>query len=128
MSPADAKRALEHGADGIVVSNHGGRQCDYLPATIDTLPRIVNAIGRQVPVLLDGGVRRGSDVVKAIALGASACMIGRPWLYGLAAWGDRGPERVIQMFKAEIDRTLALLGRPMLADLDATVLGPPTSS
>ena len=122
MSAEDALRAVEAGCQGIVVSNHGGRQLDGLPATIDVLPEVVEALGGRAEVLLDGGVRRGSDVVKALALGAKACLIGRPWLYGLAAGGEAGVARVLETFAAEIDRTLALVGVADCASLDSSVL------
>jgi L-lactate dehydrogenase (cytochrome) len=118
----DARKAADYGADGIVVSNHGGRQLDYLPASIDVLPEIVDAIGDRAEVLLDSGVRRGSDVVKALALGARACMVGRPYLWGLASGGQSGVERTFSILNSEIDRTLALIGRPKLADLDPSAL------
>jgi isopentenyl diphosphate isomerase/L-lactate dehydrogenase-like FMN-dependent dehydrogenase len=118
----DAVRAAEHGADGIVVSNHGGRQLDGLPATIEALPAIAAAVGSRLEVLLDSGVRHGADLVKARALGARACLIGRPWLYGLAADGERGVETTLDLFTAELDRTLALLGVPRFEDVDGSVL------
>ena len=118
----DAVRAAEHGADGIVVSNHGGRQLDGLPATIDALPAIAAAVGSRLEVLLDSGVRHGADLVKARALGARACLIGRPWLYGLAADGERGVETALELLTAELDRTLALLGVPRFDDVDGSVL------
>jgi L-lactate dehydrogenase (cytochrome) len=122
MSTEDARLALEHGVDVIVVSNHGGRQCDYLPGAIDVLPEIVDAVSGRAEVILDGGIRRGSDVVKAIALGANACMIGRAFNYGIAAMGRAGAELAIDILQREIDRTLALIGRPRLADLDRSAL------
>ncbi|NRD65144.1 alpha-hydroxy-acid oxidizing protein [Corallococcus exiguus] len=121
----DARRAVEHGVQALVVSNHGGRQLDGLPAALDVLPEIVDAVGGRAEVILDGGVRRGSDVVKAIALGARACMIGRPYLYGLAADGQAGVELALELFRKEIDRTLTLLGCPRLDQLDASYLRGP---
>lgn len=127
MNAAEAVRAADHGADGIVVSNHGGRQLDGVPATIEVLPEIAAAVGSRLEVLLDSGVRHGSDLVRARALGARACLIGRPWLYGLAADGERGVEAALALFEAELDRTLALLGVPRLDDLDRSALvDPPT--
>ncbi|WP_224362176.1 alpha-hydroxy acid oxidase [Hyalangium versicolor] len=123
----DARRAVEHGVQAIVVSNHGGRQLDGLPAALDVLPEIVDAVGGKAEIILDGGVRRGSDVVKAIALGARACMIGRPFLYGLAAAGEAGVELVLELFRKEIDRTLTLLGCPRLELLEPSYLRGPGS-
>jgi L-lactate dehydrogenase (cytochrome) len=124
MTGEDARRAVAAGVDAIIVSNHGGRQLDSLPSALDVLPEIVEAVGDRAEVILDGGVRRGTDVVKALALGAKACMIGRPMLYGLGAAGERGVERAVEILEKEIDRTLALLGRPTLADLDRTAVRP----
>jgi isopentenyl diphosphate isomerase/L-lactate dehydrogenase-like FMN-dependent dehydrogenase len=124
LSPEDARLAVEHGLDGVIVSNHGGRQLEGAISAIAALPAVVDAVAGRVPVLLDGGVRRGADVVKAIALGAQACMIGRAWLYGLAAAGEAGVERALTILRDEIDLALALLGRPALKNLnrDALVL------
>ena len=124
MSAEDARRAVDHGVEAIVVSNHGGRQCDYLPSAVEVLPEIADAVGDRADVILDGGIRRGSDVVKAIALGARACMIGRAFNYGVAADGQAGAERALDILITEIDRTLALIGRPTLADLDRSALRP----
>jgi L-lactate dehydrogenase (cytochrome) len=122
VTAEDARRAVSEGIEAIIVSNHGGRQLDSLPSAIEALPEIVDAVGDRAEVILDGGVRRGTDVVKALALGARACMIGRPMLYGLGAAGQAGVERSIEILKAELDRALALLGRPTLADLDRTAV------
>jgi isopentenyl diphosphate isomerase/L-lactate dehydrogenase-like FMN-dependent dehydrogenase len=122
LTPEDARRAVSEGIDAIIVSNHGGRQLDSLPSAVEALPEIVDAVGDRAEVILDGGVRRGTDVVKALALGARACMIGRPMLYGLGASGQAGVERAVEILKAEIDRSLALLGRPTLADLDRSAV------
>lgn len=118
MGAADACRAADAGVDGVVVSNHGGRQMDGLPATLDVLGEVVAAVGDRVEVLLDGGVRRGGDVLKALSLGARACLIARPYLYGLAAGGEDGVLRAIDLLVGEIDRGMALLGRPALASDD----------
>lgn len=118
----DARRAAELGVEAIIVSNHGGRQLDFLPGAVDVLPEVVDAVEGRSEVILDGGIRRGSDVVKAIAMGARACMIGRPFLYGLAANGQAGVELALDILSKEIDKTLALLGRPRLADLDRSAL------
>ncbi|MCA1646080.1 MAG: alpha-hydroxy-acid oxidizing protein [Chloroflexi bacterium] len=127
MSAEDARRAVEYGVDAIVVSNHGGRQLDGLPAAIEVLPEVAAAVGNRVEVLFDGGIRRGTDVVKALALGARACLIGRPYLYGLGAAGQPGIELSIALIRAEIDRAQALLGRPTLADLDRRTVRLPAS-
>ncbi len=118
----DARRAVALGADAVVVSNHGGRQLDSAPSAIAALPPIVQAVEGRIPVLMDGGIRRGSDVVKAVALGASACIIGRAGLYGLASAGQPGVERAIDMLQREIDITLALLGVPDIRQLDRSAL------
>jgi isopentenyl diphosphate isomerase/L-lactate dehydrogenase-like FMN-dependent dehydrogenase len=120
MSAADARLALEHGVDGVVVSNHGGRQLDGLPATIDVLPEVVDAVGRRVEVLFDGGISRGTHVVKALALGARACLIGKAFLYGLAAQGETGVLRALTILNDEIRRALSLLGCARVTDLDRT--------
>ncbi|MCW3063397.1 MAG: alpha-hydroxy-acid oxidizing protein [Solirubrobacterales bacterium] len=124
-SVADARRAVEAGSDGIVVSNHGGRQLDGAPATIERLPQIVAAVGDRVEVFLDGGVRRGTDVLKAIAMGARACLVGRPYWYGLAAGGELGVRRCLEIYNAELERALALVGRPTLGDLSPDVVRMP---
>lgn len=118
MTAADARHAVASGADAVWVSNHGGRQLDGLPGTAQALPEVAGAVNGQAEVYVDGGVRRGSDVVKALALGARACMVGRPWVYGLAAGGQAGVERLLDLLQIEIDTTLALLGRPTVAELD----------
>jgi isopentenyl diphosphate isomerase/L-lactate dehydrogenase-like FMN-dependent dehydrogenase len=118
LDPGDARRALEYGLDGIVVSNHGGRQLDAAPATIEALPDIVAAVAGRVPVLIDGGFRRGTDVVKALALGANAVLLGRATLYGLAAAGEAGALQVLDQLKSEIERTLILMGASGVRDLD----------
>jgi isopentenyl diphosphate isomerase/L-lactate dehydrogenase-like FMN-dependent dehydrogenase len=122
MSAEDARHAADEGVDGIVVSNHGGRQLDGLPGSLDVLPAIVEAVGSRIEILFDGGIRRGTDVVKALALGARACMIGRPYLYGLGAAGERGVEMCISILLAETARAMALLGRTEVMDLDSSVL------
>lgn len=127
MTPEDARMAVDQGADGIVVSNHGGRQLDYMAASIDALPEIADAVGDRTEILLDSGVRRGTDVVKALALGARACMVGRPYLWGLGSGGQAGVERALTILQTEVDRTLALIGRPTLAELDRTAVRWPGS-
>jgi (S)-mandelate dehydrogenase len=117
LDAEDARRALDHGLDGVIVSNHGGRQLDSAPATIEVLPEIVAAIAGRVPVMVDGGFRRGSDVVKALALGARAVLLGRTTLYGLAAGGEEGVRQVLQMLRAEIERTMILIGARSVREL-----------
>ena len=123
MTAADAYLAHEHGAAGIIVSNHGGRQLDGAQATLHALPHIIAAIGDRLPVLMDGGVRRGTDVVKALLLGARAIMIARPYLWGLATSGEPGVAHVLEILRDEVHRTLALLGAPSLHQLDPALLG-----
>lgn len=118
LSPEDASRAVELGADGIIISNHGGRQLDGAPSTISALPAIADAVGGRADLILDGGIRRGADVVKALALGARACMIGKAALYGLAAGGEAGVDQVIDLLSREIDVAMALSGRARTDDLD----------
>jgi 4-hydroxymandelate oxidase len=117
MTGADAKRAVSTGVAAIVVSNHGGRTLDTQPSTISVLPEIADAVGGQVPLLLDGGIRRGADVFKALALGASAALIGRPYVYGLAAAGALGVSHVIHILRAELELTMALTGCRVLGDI-----------
>jgi heme/flavin dehydrogenase (mycofactocin system) len=119
MHPEDARHAVDIGADAISVSNHGGNNLDGTPASMRALPAIAEAVGDQVEVLLDGGVRRGSDVVKALALGARAVMIGRAYLWGLAASGEAGVENVVEILRRGIDETLAGLGRGSIHELTA---------
>ena len=118
----DAKIAVEHGIDAVIVSNHGGRQLDGAPSAIAALPGIVEAVDGKAEVLMDGGIRRGSDIVKAMALGASGCLIGRAGLYGLAANGEAGVTRAIDILRKEIDITLALLGQPDVTKLDKSAI------
>jgi len=114
----DARRAAAEGVDAIIVSNHGGRQLDHVPATIDVLPEIVEAVGDQLEVLLDSGVRRGSDIVTALALGARAVLVGRAHLYGLAAAGEAGVRHAIDILGHELRTTMALSGAARITDLD----------
>ena len=120
----DAKRAVDHGADGLVVSNHGGRQLDTSPATIEALPAVARAVAGRIPILLDGGVRRGTDVIKALALGADAVLIGRPILWGLAARGEEGALEVLELLRRELDLAMALCGTPTIADICGDLLEP----
>lgn len=122
MSPADAVAAVESGVDGIIVSNHGGRQMSSVPGVADVFPRILEAVGDRAEVFLDGGVRRGEDIVKARALGATAACGGRLWVWGLATAGESGVRRVLTILEADIARTLALIGQRRYDDLDHTVL------
>ncbi|XP_059641482.1 peroxisomal (S)-2-hydroxyacid oxidase GLO4-like isoform X1 [Cornus florida] len=117
LTREDAIKALEVGVAGIIVSNHGGRQLDFAPASITALEEVIHAVGGKVPVLFDGGVRRGTDIFKALALGAQAVLVGRPVLYGLAAMGEHGVRRVIEMLKDELELTMALSGCPTLKDI-----------
>ena len=103
---------MEHGAAGVVVSNHGGRQLDNVPATIDALPEVVEAVAGRIPVVIDGGIRRGTDVAVALAIGAEAVLIGRPALWGLAVDGEAGAGRALEMLADELRLALALLGAP----------------
>ena len=120
--PEDAERAVEHGADGIVVSNHGGRAEESGFATIDSLPEVVAAVAGRIPVLVDGGIRRGTDVLKALARGAAAVLVGRPYLWGLAAFGAAGVARVMQILDQELDIAMRQAGTPTLGDVDAGII------
>jgi L-lactate dehydrogenase (cytochrome) len=122
LRPEDARRAAELGCDGIVVSNHGGRQLDHAPAPIDILPEIVAAVEGKAEVILDGGVRRGTDILKVLALGARACMIGRPFLYGLAAGAKAGVERAFEIFASELRRDMMLAGCPDITSLGSDLV------
>jgi isopentenyl diphosphate isomerase/L-lactate dehydrogenase-like FMN-dependent dehydrogenase len=117
LTAADAELAAEHGAAGVVVSNHGGRQLDAVPASIDALPEVAEAVGDRIEVMMDGGVRRGTDVAVALALGARAVLVGRPALWGLAVDGQAGAERALAILADELRLTLALLGCPSPAEL-----------
>ncbi|MFL5681323.1 MAG: alpha-hydroxy acid oxidase [Chloroflexota bacterium] len=117
LHPDDARLAVEHGAAGIVVSNHGGRQLDRSPATIDALPPIVEAVAGRAEVYVDGGIRRGSDALVALALGATAVFAGRPFVLALGAAGEAGVERAFAILREELERAMALLGTPTLADV-----------
>lgn len=113
----DAKLALDHGADGILVSNHGGRATESLRPTIDALPEVVDAVGGRIPVMVDGGIRRGSDVFKALAYGARAVGIGRPYVWGLAAFGEQGVTRVLDILRAELTLTMRQCGTPKISQI-----------
>lgn len=117
LSAADARDAVDHGVDGVVVSNHGGRQIDAAPATLHALPAIVDAVARRVPVILDGGIRCGIDIAKAIALGADFTLIGRAPLYGAGADGAAGVAHALDILQGELGTALGQLGCPNIADL-----------
>jgi L-lactate dehydrogenase (cytochrome) len=118
----DAKEAVATGADGLVVSNHGGRQLDAARSSISVLPKIVEAVGTKTTVLMDGGIRSGQDLTRALALGAKACMIGRAWVYGVAAKGEKGVTAVLETMKRELRTSMALVGKSRIADIDASVV------
>ncbi|MGH9350540.1 MAG: alpha-hydroxy acid oxidase [Vicinamibacterales bacterium] len=123
----DARRAVDHGAGAVVVSNHGGRQLDGVSPTLRALPEVVEAVGGRVEVLIDGGIRRGSDIAKALALGARAVLVGRAYAYGLAAAGEAGVTRAIDILRSDLVRTLKLLGCPSAGDLDRSYVDVPGS-
>ena len=127
LHPQDARLAADCGADGVIVSNHGGRNLDSAPAPMEVLPQIADAVGHRLTVLIDSGFRRGSDVVKALALGAQAVLIGRPCLYGVAAAGEQGAARTIALFREEIDRVMALIGCSNIDELTRDCLIMPGS-
>jgi len=120
----DAVLAADAGVDAVVLSNHGGRQLDGAPATFPLVTPVVDAVGGRTEVVCDGGVRRGSDIVKAVAAGANAAMAGRAYLYALGAAGERGVDRVLEWFAADIRRTMSLLGVANVAELDRSYLQP----
>jgi len=122
VHPADAKLAIQHGADAVLISNHGGRQLDTVPATIDLLPAIADAVDGKIPLLVDGGIRRGTDVLKALALGADAVGIGRPVLWGLAIAGEAGVAQVLETMRAELQCALTLCGSRSVRDLARDLL------
>ncbi|MEU1752924.1 alpha-hydroxy acid oxidase [Micromonospora matsumotoense] len=122
LHPEDARLAVEHGVDGVLVSNHGGRQLDGVTATLDALPAVVAAVDGRLPVLVDGGLRRGTDVLVALALGATAVLVGRPVLWGLAVAGAAGVRHVLDLLRADLDRALALVGVARPGDLSADLV------
>src|SRR5262249_24152297 len=122
VTAEDAAMCVERGVDGIIVSNHGGRGLDYEPSTLEVLPEIVDAVRGRIPVLVDGGVRRGSDVVKALALGANAVCLGRAPRWGLGAFGPAGVQRLLEIIQAEFRQAMAQTGRTTLASLDRTAV------
>jgi len=123
LTADDCRTALDLGCDGVVVSNHGGRQLEGDPATIQVLPEIVAAVGDRMEVLVDGGVRRGGDVLKALALGAKAVLIGRPYVWGLALGGQDGVSHMLELLRAEMQRSMQLLGCESVQDLDRSWVG-----
>ena len=123
LHPEDAALAVEQGAAGIVVSTHGGRQLDGVPSSIDALPAVAEAVGGRAEVYLDGGVRRGTDVLKALALGARAVFVGRPVLWGLAAGGTAGVRHVLELLRSELELAMVLAGRPDIGSVDASLVG-----
>ncbi len=125
LIPEDAREAAASGAAGIIVSNHGGRQLDGVEPSILALPRIVDAVGDRLTVLMDGGIRRGTDVLKALALGARAVLIARPYLWGLTADGERGVEHVLDILRVELCRAMALSGRPSIRSIDRSLVSMP---
>ncbi len=127
LTADDARRAVDEGAAAISVSNHGGRQLDGLPASVRALPEVVKAVNGQIEVLMDGGVRRGTDIVKAICLGARAVLCGRAYAYGLAAAGEAGVTRAIEILRTDLERTLRLLGCPSVAALDRSYVNVPAA-
>jgi L-lactate dehydrogenase (cytochrome) len=122
QSVEDAKKAVDIGASGIVLSNHGGRQLDGAPTALELLPRVKDAVKDQLEILIDGGITRGADIIKAIALGADACMIGRAYLYGLAAGGENGVDRALSILKEEMERVMALIGCNDINNLDSSYI------
>jgi 4-hydroxymandelate oxidase len=122
LTEEDARLAVAHGVAAVVVSNHGGRQLDGAPASLDALPEVVDAVAGQCPVLVDGGIRTGTDVLKALALGARAVLVGRPVWWGLACAGADGTREVLRLLTAELAEAMALCGRPRLADVDASLV------
>ena len=124
LHPDDAELAVKNGADGIIVSNHGGRALDGAAATIEALPRVTDRVAGRIPVLMDGGIRRGSDVLKALARGANAVLIGRPYLYGLAVNGSDGVRHIVEILRNELEAAMALTGRTRIAQIDRATLWP----
>jgi L-lactate dehydrogenase (cytochrome) len=123
----DARRSIDEGAAAISVSNHGGRQLDGVPPSLRALPEVVEAVNGRIEVLMDGGIRRGTDIAKAICMGARAVLCGRAYAYGLAAAGEAGVDRAIEILRADLDRTLRLLGCPSVTELDGSYVNVPKS-
>jgi len=125
LDPEDARKALDAGVDGVVVSNHGGRQLDSVPSTTQALPGVVDAVGDQITVLADGGVRTGLDVVKMVAMGAEAVLVGRAWAWAVAARGERGVRHMLRVMKADMDPALGLRGQTSITEVDRSALYTP---
>ena len=123
MTAEDARLCVEHGAKALIISNHGGRQLDTTFATIEVLPEIVKAVDGRLEVYLDGGIRRGTDVLKALALGARAVLIGRPLFWGLAVDGEAGVRSILEMLRHELDIAMGMSGRPTIDSIDISLLG-----
>ena len=126
LDARDARIAVDHGADGLIVSNHGGRQLDGAQSSIEALPAIVDAVGQKIEVHMDGGIRSGQDVLRALALGAKGTYIGRAMLYGLGAMGEAGVTRALQIIHKELDITMAFCGRTDIGQVDRDILLPGT--
>ena len=122
LNPDDAEKAINIGASGIIVSNHSGRNLDTVPATIEILPRIVERVNKRMPILMDGGIRRGTDVLKAIALGANAVLVGKPICFGLASGGAEGVTKTLEILRAEFEMAMALTGRATIASIDQSLI------
>ena len=122
LHPDEARRAIDHGVDSVIVSNHGGRQLDGAASGIEALPGVVAAVEGRIPVLVDGGIRRGVDVVRALILGATACLVARPQLFGLAVAGEAGVARVLEIYRSEIDRVMGFCGVTRIEDLGPDLL------
>ena len=122
LRPEDARKAVSIGIDGIIVSNHGGRRLDGMPATIDVLPSVIQAVHGRCEVFLDGGIRRGTDVLKALALGAQAVLIGRPYAWALAADGEAGVAKVLDLFREELSNAMVATGCAKISDIESSLI------
>jgi 4-hydroxymandelate oxidase len=122
LNPEDTEKALKIGASGIIVSNHSGRNLDTVPATIEVLPRIAERVNKKLPILMDGGIRRGTDVSKAIALGANAVFVGKPICFGLAAVGAEGVTKTLDILRFEFETAMALTGRANIGSIDQALI------
>lgn len=122
LNPSDAEKAIDAGVSGIIVSNHGGRNLDTVPATIEALPRIAAKVNKRIPVLMDGGIRRGTDILKALALGANAILIGKPICFGLACGGAEGVQKVLEILRHEFELAMMLTGKTTIAEINSSVI------